>query len=187
MTPQPPTQPDTTGCAHLTAEQFGELLARSPGSPSLVDAVAEAHLRTCEQCAAELAGLRESISLFREASSAYADRQLRLMPRWRLPLRRHIVQPAYFAAAAILLLSVVPMRLARRHSLLPQPAVSAGAAAVVAAGDQAGAAESDDALLEDVNSEVSASVPTPMQALDNPVASADNSAESIQTSTQRKD
>jgi len=194
MTPQPPMQlgiVDSTpvGSFHLTEQQFGDLLARSSGSsdpdPDPIDPAAEAHLRTCEQCAAELAGLLESISLFRQATGAYADRQLRLQPRWRIPLHRHVVQPAYFAAAAILLISVVPMQIARRHPLQPKPAVAAGASAVVAAHNQA-TAESDDALLEDVNSEISASVPTPMQALDVPIAT-DPSAESVQTSTQRKD
>lgn len=195
MTPQPPMHPGIAqdyplGNSHLTEEQFGDLLARSDGSPDAdlgsIDPLAEAHLRTCEQCAAELAGLRESLSLFREATSIYADRQLRQQSRWRIPLHRHVVQPAYLAAAAILLISVIPVQLARRHSLTPQPAVSAGASAVVAANNQA-TSESDAALLDDVYSEVSASVPAPMQALDNPIASTDSSSESVQTSTQRKD
>jgi anti-sigma factor RsiW len=185
--PQPPAQPGIAGCAHLTGEQFGELLARSAGSLELPDALAEAHLRACERCAAELAALRESLALFREASSAYADRQLRLLPQWRIPVRHHGLQPAYFAAAAILLISVIPMQMAHRRSQLPKPVVAAGASAVVAAGDQARAAESDDALLEDVSSEVSASVPAPMQALDDPIVATENSAESVATSNQRKD
>jgi anti-sigma factor RsiW len=186
--PRTPAQPGTAGCAHLTGEQFGELLARSARSPEPSDALAEAHLRTCEQCAAELATLRESLTLFREAGSAYADRQLRLLPRWRIPARPQGVQPAYFAAAAILLLSVIPMQMAHRQSRLSRPAVAAGASAVVAAGNQARTAESDAALLEDVNSEASASVPTPMQALDVPddpiVATA---TEPAATPDQRKD
>jgi anti-sigma factor RsiW len=172
--PQPPAQPGIAGCAHLTGEQFGELLARSAGSLELPDALAEAHLRACERCAAELAALRESLALFREASSAYADRQLRLLPQWRIPVRHHGLQPAYFAAAAILLISVIPMQMAHRRSQLPKPVVAAGA-------------ESDDALLEDVSSEVSASVPAPMQALDDPIVATENSAESVATSNQRKD
>ena len=59
--PQPPAQPGIAGSAHLSGEQFGELLARSAGSPEPSDALAEAHLRICEQCSAELAALRESL------------------------------------------------------------------------------------------------------------------------------
>jgi anti-sigma factor RsiW len=185
--PQPPAQPSIAGCGHLTGEQFGELLARSAGSPEPLDPLAEAHLRTCEQCAAELAALRESLALFREASSIYADRQLRLLPQWRIPVRHHVAQPAYFAAAAILLLSLIPMQVAHRRSQLPKPLVAAGASAVVAAGDQARTTESDDALLEDVNSEVSASVPAPMQALDVPIVTTETAAVPVATSNQRKD
>jgi hypothetical protein len=79
------------------------------------------------------------------------------------------------------------MQMAHRRSQLPKPVVAAGASAVVAAGDQARTAESDDALLEDVNSEGSASVPTPMQALDNPIVATENAVESGATSNQRKD
>ena len=185
--PQPPARPCIAGRGHLTGEQFGELLARSSGSPEPSDALAEAHLRACAQCAAELAALRESLSLFREASTAYADRQLRLLPQWRIPVRRHGLQPAYFAAAAILLLSVIPMQMAHRHSQLPKSVVAAGASAVIAAGDQARTAESDDALLEDVSSEVSASVPAPMQALDVPIVATESAAQPVDTSDQRKD
>ena len=181
MTRQQPSQPVEP---HLTAEQFDQLLFRPAGASELTHA--EAHLLACEQCAAELASLRESIFLFRQATSTYADRQLRLLPRWRLPLRTHVLQPAYFAAAAILLISLVPMQMAHRRSLPHHPVVSAIVPAAVSNGDQARADESDNALLEDVYSEVSASVPTPMQALDNPTAAADPD-ESVSTSTQRKD
>jgi hypothetical protein len=181
MTPRPSSQP---GEAHLTAEQLDELLVCPAGASELTPA--EAHLLACEQCAAELASLRESLFLFRQATSTYADRQLRLLPRWRIPLRAHVLQPAYFAAAAILLISLVPMQMAHRRDALHHPAASTMAPVAVSNGDQARTAESDNALLEDVYTEVSASVPTPMQALDNPIASAD-SDESIPTSTQRKD
>jgi anti-sigma factor RsiW len=182
--PQPSAQSGIAGCAHLTGEQFGELLARSANSPQPSDLLAETHLRTCEQCSAELASLRESLALFREASTAYADRELRLLPPWRIPVRHHVAQPAYFAAAAILLISLIPMQMAHHRSHPPNPAAAVGSV-VVAAGDQA--AESDDALLEDVSSEASASVPTPMQALDNPGVATESSAESTDTSDQRKD
>ena len=59
--PQPSAQSGIAGCAHLTGEQFGELLARSANSPQPSDLLAETHLRTCEQCSAELASLRESL------------------------------------------------------------------------------------------------------------------------------
>ncbi len=185
MTLRPHSQP---GEPHLTAEQFDQLLSRSArptGAAELTSA--EAHLIVCEQCAAELASLRESIFLFRQASTAYADRQLRLQPRWRIPLPSHVLQPAYFAAAAILLISVIPMQVAHRRTLLHHPVASAVAPTAVSLGNRARTAESDNALLEDVYSEVSASVPTPMQALADPTASTGSDPQSVSTSIQRKD
>lgn len=192
MTPNLALQPDTTarrpmGEGHLTEEQFGELIAASAKSTATDSDPAEAHLRSCEQCAAELAGLRECLSLYREASTAYADRELRRMPQVKLPVRRPLLFPAsapayWAAAAAIFLAALLPMQTLLRHPAQPAPAAAkiAPSAAV--------ASESDEALLDDVSREESASVPTPMQALEDPTASSTSAIEiTNQNSDQRKD
>jgi anti-sigma factor RsiW len=173
MTPQLAT--------HLTEDQFGELLSNSTEISNSPSAPAEAHVLTCEQCAAELASLRESLSLFRQASNAYADNELRRMPPISLPTRRSpALEPAYWAAAgALVLAAFLPMQMMHRQSLQATPAV--------AVADRP--AQTDEALLEDVNQAISASVPTPMQSLADPtadVASVDIDS-SVPTSTQRKD
>jgi hypothetical protein len=176
------------GEGHLTEEQFGELIAAS--AKTAPDAApAEAHLQGCEQCAAELAGLRECLTLYREASTAYADRELRRIPQVKLPARRPLLfpalEPAYWAvaAAAIFLAALLPMQSLRRHAVQPPPAVAASAA------NAAVGTESDEALLEDVNREESASVPAAMQALEDPSASTTSAGSETlkQTSDQRKD
>lgn len=203
MTPQLTTeqlasQPGNDGRAalgetHLTGEQFGELLARSTEAAGGDTALAEAHLLVCEQCAAELASLRESICFFRQASSAYADEELRNRPQWILPGRRSLSQslvPAYWvAAAAMFLTALFPLQVLRRHSVAPPPAGVSSVAASVAASDAALEAQSDEALLDDVNREISATVPTPMQALADPTEDATTASieTSDPTSTQRKD
>jgi hypothetical protein len=135
---------------------------------------------SCEQCAAELASLRESLSLFRQASIAHADHELRQMPQIsipRLPLLTPAAQATWaFAAAATFLVALLPMQSFRQHPLQPAPAVAASVASP--------SAESDDALLDDINQELSASVPAPMQALADPTAT---TAASVSTSNQRKD
>ena len=167
---------------HLTEEQFGELLTRSStqavsDSPAADVALAEAHLLACKACAAELAGLRESLSLFRDASSAYADNQLRSLPQRSVPQRRPALQPVYLAAAAaILVASILPLQLRHRPSPAPQLTT------VVNSANRS--SETDEALLQSVSSEISESVPTPMQALADPTS---NVAPSVQNSTQRKD
>jgi hypothetical protein len=73
------------------------------------------------------------------------------------------------------------MQMLHRHALQPASGIVAGVP------DRP--IQSDEALLEDVDSEISASVPTPMQALAVPtddVASVDIDS-SDSTSTQRKD
>jgi hypothetical protein len=70
------------------------------------------------------------------------------------------------------------MQSLRQHSFRSAPAVSA------AASDSA--SESDEALLEDVDRDTSASVPAPMQALADPTDSISSTA-SVSTSEQRKD
>jgi hypothetical protein len=177
MTPQS-TQPGTDPRTHLTEDQFGELLDQSPAtSAKAADvALAEAHLLTCDQCAVELASLRESLSLFRDASTAYAENQLRSLPSHPIPLSRPVLQPAYWAAAAaILFASFLPLQFLHRHNRPPQAAVTATV--------QQQPTESDDDLLQSVSSEISESVPTPMQALADPTA---NGSTSAQNATQRK-
>jgi hypothetical protein len=180
MTPQLTPQPDTARNTHLTEDQFGELLSASTNAAVLPTSPAEAHLLACEECAAELASLRESLTLFRHASSAYADNQLRGLPQLSIPARpAHALtlEPAYWAAAAaILLAAFLPLQTLRQHPVQTAPPVAATVA------DRP--AGSDEALLEDINREISASVPTPMQALADPTA---GMAASVQNSTQRKD
>jgi anti-sigma factor RsiW len=184
----------TLGENHLTGEQFGELMAGTTEAAGGELALAEAHLLVCEQCAMELASMREAICLFREASNAYADEELRQRPRWILPARSSAprsLAPAYWvAAAAMLLTALFPLQVMRRHSVAPAAASVSSVAAGNNAGRDAGRdAQSDEALLEDVNSEISASVPTSMQALADPGNddTAVNSENSDSTLNQRKD
>jgi hypothetical protein len=177
MTPQLTLHP---GSAHLTEDQFGELLTHTAG-PALESA--EVHLLACDQCASELAGLRDSISLFRRASNTYADNELRRLPPVSLPARGTLspaLAPTYWlAAAALFLAAILPMQSLRQHTLHAAPAVSAGT--------PESTSQSDEALLEDVDSYSSASVPAPMQALADPNFSSTGITATIQNSDQRKD
>jgi hypothetical protein len=83
------------------------------------------------------------------------------------------------------LTALLPLQVMRRHTLAP-PAASVSSVAV---SNTASDTQSDEALLEDVNSEISASVPTSMQALADPTADAStaNNETSVPTTDQRKD
>jgi len=70
MTPQLVPPPDAgQGGAHLTGEQFGELLSRFTETPEGELTPAEVHLRACEVCSTELANLRAAILLFRTGTA----------------------------------------------------------------------------------------------------------------------
>ncbi|HKO19574.1 MAG TPA: hypothetical protein VJU82_11885 [Acidobacteriaceae bacterium] len=163
---------------HLNEQQIAELLAASPQDLQEIPELAElqTHTLACAECGAELTRMQESLALFREASTAYADAHLRRVPSFQAPARRRFLQPVYWAAAAagLLLAAFVPIR----HPAPPAPQLP-----VIASPKQA-PAESDEALLESVNREVSESVPTPMAALADPTSS---NSQPSQNSTQRTD
>ena len=163
---------------HLNEEQIAELLSASSSElqqvPGLTEA--QAHAEACAECAAELSRMRESLALFREASTAYADAQMHRVPVFQPRMRRPFYQPALWAAAAaaLLLATFVPTHIP--HPIQPvvqQPAYMPQVPS-----------ESDEALLESVNREVSESVPTPMAALADPTGSG---TQASQNSTQRTD
>jgi hypothetical protein len=137
---------------HLTEEQFGELIAESSVQALRSRATARgAHLRVIASSAPlSSPACSECLSLFREASTAYANRELRRRTAGRAsgappPLCSSPgFKPAYLAAAAALVLAaLLPMQLLHRRAPHPAPAVATKAAPA--------AAESDEALLEDVN------------------------------------
>jgi hypothetical protein len=163
---------------HLSEAQFGELLAAPARTADSALTPAEAHVLTCEQCAAELASLRESLSLFREATTSFAIHQLRQMPPVVLPARP-VVSPALRSivlacAAALVLAAFVPMQVLHQRS---QEAARRAASANAAPRIQHYAAESNEALLDDVDQAASASVPDAMQSLANPAATNDLSVQ----------
>ena len=158
---------------HLTEAQFGELLAGPVRKDDFALTPAEAHVLACEQCAAELAGLHESLTLFRQAATAYTVAELRRIPPVVLPALP-MVSPALRSmvlatAAALVFAAFVPMQmLHQRSQRASQQAASADTADI-----QHYATESNEALLDDVSRATSASVPDAMQSLADPAATND--------------
>jgi hypothetical protein len=159
--------------AHLTDDQLSELLAVGSGHRSGDDAATEAHLATCKLCAGELAELRESFSIFREATvacanNAYEDRKAHADGEsldWVAAAQRpQMLHPAFWTAAAAMLLTAVLLPL----QLRPHAAVNP-----VTTHSSPGSGESDEALLESIDRDLSASVPTQMQALADPSGNSD--------------
>jgi anti-sigma factor RsiW len=159
---------------HLTHEQLCDLLLENhPPSVHQVE-----HLRSCSRCAAEYNSLRESISLFRSTTIAWAS-HVSASRSWPSPIRllatatarrsdwagRLLTQPVLWAAAAMLLIaSAVPLAL--HHPQEPAAAVQSNPPAQVRPIDHIG----DEALLEEVDQTLSSSIPAPMQPLADPTA-----------------
>jgi hypothetical protein len=165
---------------HLTHEQLCDVLLADSSQQSVDDRdtdVVGQHLQACLICSAELKSLRDSLSHFRDASVAYSRQQFAQSYAQRssiAPPHSVLSQPLYWAAAAVIFVAALfPITLHRQ---------SAAREAVKAAAVAAQSAESDEALLSDIDQKVSADVPSPMQPLADPT---DETTSTTSTSDQR--
>jgi hypothetical protein len=168
---------------HLTHEQLCDVLLADSSLPSAVadheTDVVDQHLQACLICAAELKSLRDSLSHFRDASVAYSRQEFAHSYARRsslAPPYSVLSQPLYWAAAAVVFVAALfPISLHQQQS-------AARAAAKAAAAVSAQTAESDEALLSDIDQKVSADVPSPMEPLSDPT---DSTTSLTSTSDQR--
>jgi hypothetical protein len=162
---------------HLTHDQLCDLiLADASLRPNDESDVVEQHLQACLICSAELKSLRDSISDFRDASSAFARHEFAQSYAQQssiVPPHSYLSQPLYWAAAAVIFVAALfPITLHQHYaasSAVKAPAVSSQT-------------ESDDALLADIDQKVSADVPSPMEPLADPT---DGTTSTTSTSDQR--
>jgi len=154
---------------HLTHEQLSDLILNCSPYPLSSDfAVLDEHLRACPACSDELTRLSRSLTLFREASTSFARHEFAAMHARRahetvLPAPHSLARPLYWVAAVLALAALVPLGLHHPRAGQSPPA---GSISAPAAPTQA----SDEALLEEINQDLSAGVPSPMRPLDNPAA-----------------
>ncbi len=130
------------------------------------------HLAECVACRAKVARLEHGVAIFRSAavdwsSHCLATRPQQLQP---VPLRRFSILAIQWALAAavplvLVLLAFLPLHLFH----LSGPAITHPAAQISAA------QISDDALLEQVDEQISVAVPSSMESLTH-LVSADNSS-----------
>ena len=170
---------------HLSHEQLCDvLLAETDQFSGAPLSAQRGHLSGCLICASELDILRESVVRFRRSSVAYADRELTrrnlqtpFASLYQSHSRGYFSQPLSWAAAAALVLAVaLPFGLHRHRPVTPATSVTVSA--------PTSNTESDEALLEGINQDLTTDIPSPMQPLADPTASA-TQAQSIDT-TQRK-
>ncbi|MBB5319006.1 hypothetical protein [Tunturibacter empetritectus] len=168
---------------HLTHEQLCDVLLADSSLPSAgadrETDVVDQHLQACLICAAELKSLRDSLSHFRDASVAYSRQEFAHSYARRssiAPPHSVLSQPLYWAAAAVVFVAALfPISLHQQSA--------ARSAAKTAAAVSSQTAESDEALLSDIDQKVSADVPSAMEPLANPT---DSTTSLTSTSDQRK-
>jgi hypothetical protein len=160
---------------HLTHEQLCDLILADSSLPLESDSrnghkldsdVVQAHLQACLVCSAELRSLRDSLSHFRDASVSYARQEFAQSYAQRssiAPPHSYLSQPLYWTAAAVVFVAALfPLSLHRQRSVFPVTTTATSASQQTA--------ESDEALLVDIDQKVSADVPSPMEPLADPTA-----------------
>jgi len=161
--------------AHLTHEQLCDLvLALAPNPRSSDYAAIEQHLHVCPVCSSELNHLNRSLSLFREASTAHAHHALveaRTCPAQ--PARRTLRAPVAWlsaAAAAVALAAIVPF--AFNHTAPTSSTNERPVSSAVIHNTSQGSlqAQSDEAFLDEVDDDISSTIPAAMQPLADPTA-----------------
>jgi len=173
---------------HLTHEQIANLLIADPTvcdldlpqTASDSDAQMKAHLLECNACIAELAELRQSLAGFREAATMHAASQA----------QRHTVfvpakkpagyrQLALWSASAATLVVAVSAAFGVHRTQPAANQIPATPVQVAQAQTEAvppvvpHTVESDEALLASIDQDLSASIPSSMQPLADPTATAE--------------
>jgi hypothetical protein len=179
------SEPFSEQSLHLSHEQLCDhLLATTaladPAASSSSSGfhIVEDHLRACPLCAAELSSLQSALTNFHAATTSFADQELARLtsriPRTQfatlVPQRKDRLyrSPLLWACAAALLVGAtattfVPTVLHHQHGVVTTAAVSP-------AQQTSAAPESDQALLDEVDDDLAASVPSAMQPLSDPLS-----------------
>jgi hypothetical protein len=145
---------------HLTDEQLYNLLE----SADSADATLRLHLAACAECRAELTTVRASLTNFRLAATSLASSEMmqhRAVAPRRTPRFQRLVWSASLAMAAVVFTASVSLV----HPAAPDQAQ------VVAPVENAAAPVSDDALLDNIQQDLSTSIPPSLEPLAVPAAS----------------
>jgi hypothetical protein len=133
---------------HLSREQISDLLVSRDGGKY------SEHLDTCEMCGAEAAKLRGAISSFAAAAREWSRKQdlaeAPLMLRKISNSRKRMTRLAWAMAIAAVLLLIFSSSIYVRHE---------------SQRDEAATLESDDALMQQIDTEVSRRAPAAMDPL----------------------
>jgi hypothetical protein len=153
--------------SHLSSEQLDGVLNGGASQD------ASQHLGGCVQCAGELAALRAAFGDLRDVTTAVAEHHRRLAVA--TPVRRIPRMVWGLAAAALFVGIATPVAVHRRTTSVVGEKVP-----------QVVATMSDEALLNSVQNDLSASVPESLLPLASASTNAADSVDTLSTDTQRK-
>ena len=140
------------------------------------------HLRECDACRHGVEQLEQGVALFRDSAMEWSaqcvETRLQTTPAFSLKGMKPRLMPAMKWAMAAVLILLVLLPLSRLLLHRPESARIASPASAVAAGD---ASLGDDALLQEVDEQVSEEVPDSMESLRHLVTTKSGSAETQST------
>ena len=154
---------------HLTDQQMYDLLepATNPATQS--------HLQSCPKCQAEFATLRESLLNFRTAATNLAAVAAPTYPPVASRTIARFFGPKVWAASFATATAALAVSIAMLHPV--HNTLGTTAASTASAPQAAPAAESDDALLDGIQRDLSTSIPPSLEPLAVPAASGETSTQ----------
>jgi predicted anti-sigma-YlaC factor YlaD len=122
------------------------------------------HLTECDECRAAVAQLEHGLGVYRKAAVQFSAESLATRPQQFLTVKRQPVLSLRWAMAAMIPIVLVLLALLPFRASNPRPAQPATAQI------------SDDALLDQVDEQTSAAVPSSMESLTHLVSTGNGSA-----------
>jgi anti-sigma factor RsiW len=152
---------------HLTDEQMYELLDRNP------NAQAQSHLQSCAGCRSEVSSLRASLLDFRAAATSFAAAEVPPLAARTVAPRAHSFRMQIWAASLTAATALLALSIAVVH---PVKAPVNGVTTTTST-QPAATTESDDALLDGIQQDLSTNIPPPLEPLEVPAAAGETSTQ----------
>jgi hypothetical protein len=152
---------------HLTDEQMFELLDQTPSTTS------QSHLRNCADCQTEFSSLHASLVNFRTAATNLAAAETPALAARRIAPRAQSLRPRIWAASLTAATALLAVSIAIIHPTTTTPTTNETTAAV----QPVAPTESDEALLDGIQQDLSTSIPPSLEPLAVPAASGETSTQ----------
>jgi hypothetical protein len=176
---------------HLNPEELTGLLLGFPAHG------ADSHLRACAECSRELAQMKKSIALFRQATRDWSESDIstplsRCRTRLSLPAKSSRPLAGWVVAAAAIVLIAIPSFYLAQHihgngtAGVNAVASSGSDNAAKAALDPAQQLEQDNALLSQIDSAIAEGVPPSLQPLELSSSPTSSSPSSTRSNSNRQ-